>query len=441
MKPHVELLAHQPAVCRERATTVQLLIRVNAPPPKQRQRPPLNIGLAIDRSGSMGGTPMERAIQAAVHVVERLRPNDLISVVSFDSQVDVLTPCQPVGNVRAIVKSLQALTARGGTNLHGGWSEACEQVSRRLGQGRLSRVLLLSDGGANEGLSDPLRLAQEAAGWQRRGVTTTTIGLGSGYNEDLMASMARAGNGSFYHVQTPADIVSTFQVELLGMLSTFGQAVSLGIQPAPGVELIRVVNVLEQTEKGRLKLADLVHGCPLEVVVELLVAAHAQEKDLCRFRLAWTDLEHDRRCRLVCPLRLPLVPQGQLSEFPVNAEVAQKRALKLSARHLLEAMGYIDRRDRPGARAALQAGLDLVKEAQPCPELSDMVGQFQRLLQQLDGGDTGSVRKAACFSSSSVSLGSISMSRAVRQFMELPPEQRTPERFEELRRTYGDPFA
>lgn len=162
-----------------------------------------------------------------------------------------------------------------------------------------------------------------------------------------------------------------------------------------------------------------------------------KDQDLCGFRLAWTALERDRRCTLRTVLRLPLVPHGQLSEFPVNQEVAHKRALKLSARHLLEALQCLDRCDRPAAKAALQAGLDLVKESQTCPELHDMAGQFRKLMQQLDGGDAGTVRKAASYSSSSISLGNISMSRSVRQFMALPPDQRTPEKFEELRRDEG----
>ena len=277
MKPRIELMAYQPAVCHDGPTTVQLLVRLHAPPPQGEGRPPLNIGLSIDRSGSMGGLPIQRAVQASTHVVEQLEGRDSLSVVAFSNLTEVLADCQSANCPQEIVKRLNTLTANGGTALYDGWLHACQLVGQHVGGGRLSRVLLLSDGQANQGVIHPLKISEEVARWQSRGITTTTLGLGTGYNEDLLSAMARAGNGNFYHVQTPEDIISAFQVEMLGMSATFGQAVSLGIEPAPGVQLIRVVNLLEKTPSGRLKLADLVHGCPLDLILELQVppvAAH-----------------------------------------------------------------------------------------------------------------------------------------------------------------------
>lgn len=437
MKPRIELMAYQPAVCDDGPTTVQLLVRLHAPKPHGDGRPPLNIGLSIDRSGSMGGQPIARAIQASTHVVEQLEGRDSLSVVAFCNLTEVVADCPSANCPEEVVRRLQAITANGGTALYDGWLHACQLAEQHSGGGRLSRVLLLSDGQANQGVIHPLKIAEEVARWQGRGITTTTIGLGTGYNEDLLSAMAKAGNGSFYHVQTPEDILSAFQVEMLGLSATYGQAVSLGIEPAPGVEVIRVVNLLDKTLSGRLKLADLVHGCPIDLVLELQVPPQKTERELCRFRLAWTERESELRRHLENSLQLPVVPRGQLSEFPVNPLVAQKHAHKLSARLLSEAIQSIDQKDIAGARAKLQAGLNLLKEADSNCEIADSIQQFQTLLQQLDGGQLGSVRKHASYASSSVSMGSVSMSGSIRRFLALPPDQRTPEKFEELRNSEG----
>lgn len=250
MTPSIQLVALQPAVCIEQSSTVQLLVRLRAPRPRIEARPPLNVGLCIDRSGSMDGAPLERAREAAAHLIQQLRPTDCISLVAFDSSVEVLAPYQRAQARQPVLSSLQALRAGGGTNLFQGWETSCRQVADGVQGGRLNRVLLLSDGEANEGVVHPLRIADEVARWQSRGVTTTAIGLGAAYNEQLMQAIARAGNGNFYHVQSEADIVSTFQLEMPGLSATYGQAVSLGITPGQGVELTRVYNVWTKPPKA-----------------------------------------------------------------------------------------------------------------------------------------------------------------------------------------------
>lgn len=433
MNPRIELLAHQPAVACDAPTTVQLLIRVRAPRPDISRRPTLNVGLSIDRSGSMNGEPIQRAIQAGCHVVQELQPDDTVSVVAFNSLAQVVAPYQRAEDRQSLLSRLGQLSAGGGTNLFQGWLESCHQVAEGGNQGRLSRILLLSDGGANEGLCHPLRIAEEVARWQSRGVTTTTIGFGANYNEDLMSAMAKAGNGSFYHVQTPEQMVEAFQVEMLGLSATYGQAVSLGVLPCQGVQVTRVYNVLDETEKGRLKLSDLVHGCPLSVVVELQVEPQVSERELCRVRLAWTEVESEVRRSTTVGFKLPVVPRGALSEFPLNPVVAQQRALKLSARLLSNAITQIDARQRDQALANLESALDALREAEPCAEIEQTLSQILSLKQQVENGQMGVARKQASYSSSSISMGSVSMSGFIRAVMALAPEERTPEKVEELR--------
>jgi Ca-activated chloride channel family protein len=437
MTPRIQLLTLQPALAIDQPTTLQVLVRLRAPKPEANSRPPLNVGLCIDRSGSMQGDPLERAKDAAAHLVQQLQCGDCISAVAFDSVVDLLAPYQRALAPQAVLSSLSALQARNGTNLFQGWQDSCYQVAEGIAGGRLNRVILLSDGGANEGVVQPLRIADEVARWQSRGLTTTTIGLGTGYNEQLLQTMARAGNGNFYHVQTAQDIVSTFQVEMLGLSATFGQAVSLGIQPGEGVVLTRVYNVLDETAKGRLKLADLVHGCPIEVVLELQVSARRQQHELCHFRLAWSDVQTQRRHRCESSLSLPVVPRGQLSEFPLHLEVAQKRAIKLSARLLGQAIEKLGKQDRAVGRQALQSALDVLGEAPACEEIEQARSQIESLFVQLERGDFGGASKSASFVSSASSLGSVVMHGWVKQFLALPPELRTPEKADELRRASG----
>lgn len=433
MKPIISCQAYRPAVCSDRSTTVQVLIRVATPPVQNQKRPPLNLGLAIDTSGSMSGEPIQRASQASVHLVQSLRPSDSIAAVSFSSHAQVVSPTAEVRNQSTIIKQLSSLQAMGGTDLYQGWVEASHQVFQSAQARRVNRVILLSDGQANQGLTDPDRIAWQVAEWRSKGITTTTVGLGLDYNEDLLAQMATAGGGNFFHIPDPASIGPLFQVELHGLCSTFGRAVTLGIEALDGVELLRVFNPLQRTQSGHLGLADLVHGCPLELVVELRVEASSDRaKELCCLDLAWTSVETGRKRRLKDAFTLPVVPHGQLIEFPLCDEVMQKRALQLAAQKLREAVVQIDAHNHEKAREVLQIGLDTLNEATPSSEIENHKQKLRRLQEDLVRGATRSVRKEATYASRSVSYSSINLSGGVQKFLALPAAERTPEKLREL---------
>lgn len=158
MKPTLTLIPQRPVVCHDRPTTISVLIRARAPREQVTKRPDLNIGLCIDRSGSMAGSPIERARQAGCHILRQLAPSDVVSVVAFSDAAETLTSSREVGtSAHSVLECLLRLSAHGQTALHDGWLESVHQVDRGACMGRLSRVLLLSDGVANVGLSDPAR--------------------------------------------------------------------------------------------------------------------------------------------------------------------------------------------------------------------------------------------------------------------------------------------
>jgi Ca-activated chloride channel family protein len=228
------------------------------------------------------------------------------------------------------------------------------QVSQHLNPEHLNRVILLSDGLANVGETNPDVIASDVNGLTKRGVSTTTMGIGDDYNEDLLEAMARSGDGNYYYIQSPEQLPSIFQQELLGLMATVGTNVTLGIEPQAGVELVEVLNQLDVTPNGRFRLPNLVISNPVDVVVRLKVPAMTEEVDLCYFRLSWNDPEQPQEQKIRVSLRLPVVSAAQLEEFPFNSEVRQQAILMMTGRAKKEAVRLVDGGDYDRASQLLQ---------------------------------------------------------------------------------------
>jgi len=124
-----------------------------------RESTPLNLALVIDRSGSMGGGKLEQAKIAVRQILDLLRPTDSVSIIDFDNIVTVdaeVSSVTPAARSEMIA-SVNHLQARGSTNLGEGWLQGCESVACRLADGKVNRTLLLTDGQANQGITDSRR--------------------------------------------------------------------------------------------------------------------------------------------------------------------------------------------------------------------------------------------------------------------------------------------
>ncbi len=205
-----------------RAQHLYLLARIKAHPArKSGERSPLNLSVVLDRSGSMQGDKLAYAKQAAQFLVQHLGVNDRFSLVTFDHQARVNIAPTPVIYKDNINQTIQEIRAGGGTNLSGGWLYGCRQVAaelvstqrnllpdavsrclkRKSGNGivkrKINRVLLLTDGLANYGVTHPEHIVSLARMNRGDGITTTTMGVGLDFNEDLLTRMASEGGGSF----------------------------------------------------------------------------------------------------------------------------------------------------------------------------------------------------------------------------------------------------
>lgn len=205
------------------------------------QRSPINLALVLDRSSSMAGDKLEKAKEAALMVVDRLQPDDIISLVTYDSSVEVLVPATRATARDAIREQISALTPRGSTALFAGVSHGLEEVSKHLNPARVNRMILLSDGQANVGPSSPNELGRLGEVAARQGITISTIGLGLGYNEDLMTQLAVRSDGNHAFAENADDLATIFQHELGDILSVVAQDVQIEIQFDPGVQPVRAI--------------------------------------------------------------------------------------------------------------------------------------------------------------------------------------------------------
>src|SRR4029079_17203557 len=281
--PKVECFTKREKLEARREQTVDVLIRITPPAPNLdasrranwKGRPDLNLSLVLDRSGSMEGEKMIRAREAAMFCVDQMLPMDRLSVVTFDDRIDVLFPSEPVTNKPLLKDLISRVAARGSTALHEAWVRGGITVTEQMLDQGINRVILVTDGLANIGITNTDEIVGQAMGLYQRGVSTSTIGIGADFNEDLLMPMAQSGGGNAWHVVEPEDMQHIFQVELEGLILQFAHTVSLGLIPADGVRVVDLLNDFKLTETGRYRLPNLQSGSPLEIVVQLRINAQA----------------------------------------------------------------------------------------------------------------------------------------------------------------------
>ena len=198
---------------------LQLLVRLSAPQTQNLKRTPLSLAIIIDRSGSMGTDNMMAALDCTRDLVNRLHDEDEVSVVSYDTQVEVEMELMSAREAKHhIVSSLAHIHARGSTDLHSGWLKGVEMLAHRSNGNRMCRVVLLSDGQANHGETNVDTISSQVARMAAAGITTSTVGIGVGFNEMLMTSMAIAGQGTAMYGDSAQDLAEPFDAEI-GLLS------------------------------------------------------------------------------------------------------------------------------------------------------------------------------------------------------------------------------
>ena len=354
----------------------------------------MKLALVLDRSGSMSGAKLHYLREAAALVLRRLRSDDAVSVVTYDSDVGILA-ANAVGPAahNAAVTAVNAIQPGGMTNLSGGWLQGRELLAAGTatpgapatpgatgtpptGSPQLRRLILMTDGLANQGITSPGALRGLCATAAAQGIVTTTIGFGADFNEDLLRAMAEAGGGATWYVENPDQAPGIFEEELEGLLGLAAQNVTVTVRPSAAVQFTALRHGYPQTPVDggvAIQIGDLYAKEPRLALMEFLLPAVNggaggidEEIEVARLEVAGHVIRSDGGVehRVVSlPVRL------RVGEAPrVDAEVQQTALLLEGARARDEALERQARGDWQGAVGVLREARNAFQELGDSPE-------------------------------------------------------------------------
>ena len=323
------------------------------------KRAPINVAIVMDRSGSMSGDKIRKAKEAAILAIHQLGPDDIVSVVAYNHSVTVLVPATKVSDKHAIYAAIDRLHAGGTTALFAGVSKGGHEVRKFLSENRVNRVILLSDGLANVGPSSPRSLEALGASLIKEGISVTTIGLGLGYNEDLMFRLAHASEGNHVFVESSAHLARIFTREFGDLLSVVANEVEVEITCAEGIRPVRVLGRAADISGQRVtsKLNQLYGKQEKYILLEVEVGKMSAEARLPVVEVAvnYQDVASKRAARLGGSASVSFSKSAQVVKSHTNQEVMVAAVEQIAADNNVRAMVLRDQGKISEARKVLKS--------------------------------------------------------------------------------------
>jgi Ca-activated chloride channel family protein len=323
-----------PALLAEQKQKVYLRVSLTGLPLQQQKRVPINVALVIDKSGSMQGEKITNAKKAAIMAVEHLRPDDIISVITYDHQAEILLPATKASDKEFIIQNINNLKAGGSTALYDGMEKAAKEIRKFLDRKRVNRIVLVSDGLANVGPSTPEELGKLGAALGEENISVTTIGLGLGYNEDLMTQLAKKSDGNHAFVEEASDLLAFFEHEFSDILSVVSQEVNVTIICGEGIRPLRVLGrdakILAQ--QVFVKLNQLYSEQEKYILLELEVSAHkaGEELMIAGIAVVYRRMDNDKMERMSNMARASFTDSFEIVAEKTNVSVMTAVAEQLA---------------------------------------------------------------------------------------------------------------
>ncbi len=400
-------------VALETDDQVTVMLQFDAPQPPVTQRPRVEHTaiVVLDRSGSMSGARLDNAKQALLRLVDRLDDTDSFGLVVFDDQAQVLVPADRVGALgrTAVKRAIASVQPGGCTDLSSGYLRGLQEARRAAGPAGAT-VLLLSDGMANAGITDPDQLASLARRATGDRVTTSTIGIGTGYDETILAAVAVGGQGNHAFAAHAEGTTVAVAGEIDGLLSKTVQAASVLIRPLDGVASLSVMNDLPSVgvnDGVLVELGDFYAGEERRLLLEFAVPARAALglATIADIEVRFVELPSLVEHVVSVPVSVNVVPADVAAGRLPSAVVSEEKLLlqvQGAKKRSEEALRY---GDVDSARAELRSAADVIASAPMSADTAAEAAWVTETLGSLDERDEGYNLKRMRASSSRAARG------------------------------------
>ncbi len=266
----------------------------------RQQLRPINLALVIDKSGSMAASDKISRVKAALlTLVSQLRETDVLSIIVFDSEAQVLLPARKLTDKEAVKQLIRLIEPGSSTNIHSGLMLGYHEALKNFRRDSTNRVILLTDGIANQGVTSPDAIANDSLKFNDMGLDLSTIGVGLELNKDLLRILAKSGRGLFHFVGDDEDITKVFQKEVQSLVSPVASNPNVEIEFDPRMELEKVFGYEPQIRNGSvfIKLDNMNQGLTQVVLLKFHLPRNSSRpaRLLVNVRLTYYDLEQKKQ--------------------------------------------------------------------------------------------------------------------------------------------------
>jgi Ca-activated chloride channel family protein len=329
------------------------ILEVKARKPVENHRVPVNVALVIDRSGSMRGQKLDDAKRAAREFVQRMTEVDRLALVHYGTSVTTFPSTLATAEARERMLSfVDGIEDDGSTNISGGLEAAAQELRPYVGQFRVSRAILLSDGQPTAGLVREEELTALARKLRSEGLAVSALGVGDDFNENLMQGVADQGGG-FSGFLNSSQLAEVFTRELEQATGTVARAVELRLTLPPQVTNAEVMgtNAFREGRTVRVPLYDMAGGQSARLVVKLTLELQPSEQplELLDAKVSYMDVEQDRPAEARVALSARATEDSQVVRANLDKDVRVHAVRALGTQQLRAAAEEMKKGNRTAA--------------------------------------------------------------------------------------------
>ncbi len=319
---------------------------------------PLNLVLVIDKSGSMAeDDKMSRVKESLRTLIGKLRPDDVVSIIVFDTEAMVLCPAARIGDGTQLIRAIGGIEPDGSTNLHGGLMLGYREAQKNFRKDATNRVILLTDGIANVGTVDPSKIAAESSEFNGLGLDLSTIGVGLNLNNDLLRTLAKSGRGLYHFVSDYKDIEKVFVNEVQSLISQVARKVEVSVDYDSNLQVEKIYGYAPRLRANGFSITmDNMNNGLTQVIMTRFRAKNPAKASTVKVRLTYSDVQGKRTVEEVQEVKL-IPGERNASELLADSEVKKNYTIAELAQSLFEMTAAAKRQNYRQAENFLNASV------------------------------------------------------------------------------------